>query len=503
MNISARCLRNFSRYTNPKVVPALPHVRRSVIYGDANDHNILVADSWPQPRQAKAVIDFGDMHYGITVSEPAIAAAYAILGKYDPLPAAQAIISGYHRAHPLEESEIKILFPLMAMRLAVSVVLSSQRKQLRPDDPYMTISEAPAWQALERLDKINPGFAHYAFRDACNFPPEPKSAAIGDYLKQKSAHAVPILGVDQRTVPVHVFDLSVSSSFLGADPGNAECATLAAAIDAELRRAKATIGVGRYNEPRLLYTSPLFQTTSNPTDEQRTIHLGLDLFVTPGTPVHAPLPATVEAFANNTAALDYGPVIILKHATASGQTFYTLYGHLSMKSLEHLKIGQQIKQGEKFATIGSAQENGGWPPHLHFQIVTDLLDLGTNFPGVASASQRNIWTSLSPDPNLLLAIPEEYFPPREPTREQTLIARKETLGANLSLSYDRPLKIVRGWRQYLYDDIGPSLPRCLQQRAVGGPQPPASSARRARATRSAEHQHALSARSTPRAMPNG
>jgi 4-aminobutyrate aminotransferase-like enzyme/Ser/Thr protein kinase RdoA (MazF antagonist) len=437
-----------------EVLSNLPNVRRSVIYGDANDHNILVTDAWPQPRHAKAVIDFGDMHYGITVSEPAIAAAYAILGKHDPLPAALAIISGYHRAHPLQESEVKLLFPLMAMRLAVSVVLSAQRKQLRPDDPYMTISEAPAWQALERLDKINPRFAHYAFRNACDFSPEPKSAIIGDYLKQKAAHAAPILGVDQRSATVHVFDLSVSSSFLGADPGNAECATLAAAIDAELRRVKATIGVGRYNEPRLLYASPLFQTTTNPTDEQRTIHLGLDLFAPPGTPVHAPLPATIEAFANNTAALDYGPVIILKHATANDETFYTLYGHLSMKSLEDLKMGQKIKQGQRFAAIGKAPENGGWPAHLHFQIITDLLDLGTNFPGVAPASQRNTWTSLSPDPNLLLAIPEEYFPPRGPTREQTLIARKETLGANLSLSYDRPLKIVRGWRQYLYDDTG-------------------------------------------------
>jgi 4-aminobutyrate aminotransferase-like enzyme/Ser/Thr protein kinase RdoA (MazF antagonist) len=447
-------IRRFLALYQSEVVPALPAMRRSVIYGDANDHNVLVAEPWPQPRRAKAVIDFGDMHHTITVSEPAIAAAYAILGKDDILPAAAAVISGYHRAYPLQEAEIKILFPLIGMRLAVSVVLSAQRKKLRPHDPYVSISEAPAWQALERLDKINPRFAHCAFRDACNFAPEPRSAGVADYLRKKSTDAAPILDVDQRSVPVHVFDLSVSSGFLGADPRNTECTALTGAINAELQRVKASIGIGRYNEPRPLYSSALFHTTKNPTDETRTIHLGLDLFAPPGTPVHAPLPGTVEALSNNAAALDYGPVIILKHAPAAGETFYTLYGHLTANSLQGLRIGQQISAGEKFAAIGNAEENGGWPPHLHFQIITDLLDLGTNFPGVALASQRNIWTSLSPDPNLLLAIPERYFPRPEPSRDETLAARKKSLGANLSLSYDRPLKIVRGWRQYLYDDTG-------------------------------------------------
>ncbi len=71
-----------------EVFPALPSLRRSVIYGDANDYNVLVSQPWPQPRKVVSVIDFGDMHHGLTVSEVAIAAAYAILGKEDPLSAA-------------------------------------------------------------------------------------------------------------------------------------------------------------------------------------------------------------------------------------------------------------------------------------------------------------------------------------------------------------------------------------------------------------------------------
>jgi 4-aminobutyrate aminotransferase-like enzyme/Ser/Thr protein kinase RdoA (MazF antagonist) len=437
-----------------EVVPDLPQLRRTVIYGDANDHNVLVAEPWPQPRRAKAVIDFGDMHHTVTVSEPAIAAAYAILGKSDPLPAAQAVISGYHRAHPLQESEIKIIFPLIAMRLAVSVVLSAQRKKIRPDDPYVSVSEAFAWQALERLDKINPRYAHYAFRDACNLPPDPKSQIVAAFLQNVSSTASPVLDIAPRKSRAHVFDLSVSSLFLGADPRSVECAALTAAIDAELERENKALGIGRYNEARLLYTTPLFTDTRNPTDEHRTIHLGIDLFVPSGTAVHAPLAATVEAFANNTQPLDYGSVVILKHATDTGESFYTLYGHLSVESLKNLALGQQIGPGENFAAVGEARENGGWPPHLHFQIITDLLELSRDFPGVARASQRHLWTSLSPDPNLLLAIPEKYFPAPEPSPERTQALRNTSLGKNLSLSYQSPLKIVRGWRQYLYDDTG-------------------------------------------------
>src|SRR6202035_3877048 len=100
------------------------------------------------------------------------------------------------------------------------------------------------------------------------------------------------------------------------------------------------------------------------------------------------------------------------------------------------------------------QENGGWPPHLHFQVIADLLDRGTDFPGVALASQRAVWTDLSPDPNLLLGLPAAKLRPSERDPSETRAARRAVLGGNLSVSYRKPLKIVRGWMQYLYDETG-------------------------------------------------
>jgi len=473
-----------------QVTPALPHLRRGVIYGDGNDHNVLVSKAWPQPREAIAVIDFGDMHFGITASEPAIAAAYAILEKENPLPAAAAVISGYHAACPLQENELEVLYALIGMRLAVSVVNSAHRKTIKPDDTYVTVSEAPAWAALERLSKIHPRFAHYTFRSACGLPAVPRAAELRRRLETSARDAASVLEtavpergrpqtdldrtdspqtdsgrIDLRTAKLRVFDLSVGSRFLGADPANAQLPALTSAIVGEMQRTGSVVGIGRYDEPRSLYTSPLFEgndksTASWPTNERRTIHLGMDFFAASGTRVCAPLDGVVHSFANNRSPLDYGPVVILEHpldpnnASPDAAGLFTLYGHLSEDSLLDLKIGRHIRRGQGFARIGSSTENGGWPPHLHFQVISDLLDLGTEFPGVALAAERGVWTSLSPDPNLLFGIPADRFPAQEAAVDVTLARRRSSLGQNLSISYEHPLKIVRGWMQFLYDETG-------------------------------------------------
>ncbi len=444
----------FLRLYDTEILPTLPELRRSVIYGDANDYNILVDDPSAIPREALSLIDFGDMHESVTVSEVAIAAAYALLGKKDVLQAAAAVVAGYNEQFPLEQREIACLYALIGMRLAVSVTNSANRKTIRSGDPYVTVSEAPAWEALERLAAVHPRFAHYAFRQACGLRPVPQSWSVVSWLEKSGRTASSLLEADLRTTASVVFDLSVGSEFLDADPRNSETVTLSHKIDNAMSEANVSIGVGRYNEARVLYTSSLFGPEASALEERRTVHLGLDIFEKPGTAIFAPLAGIVHAVANNKAPLDYGPLVILQHQAGPAECFFTLYGHLSAASLTRLKIGQDIAQGEKFARIGDAAENGGWPPHLHFQLILDLLDLEENFPGVAFASQRGIWTDLSPDPNLLVGVPAERFPAPAATPQQTLAARKNAIGKNLCLSYDQPLKIVRGWMQHLYDDTG-------------------------------------------------
>jgi 4-aminobutyrate aminotransferase-like enzyme/Ser/Thr protein kinase RdoA (MazF antagonist) len=443
-----------------EVIPVSGRLRRSVIYGDANDYNVLVGDAFPLPRKVVSVIDFGDMHHSFTAAEVAIAAAYAILGKEEPLPAAAAVIAGYHSTFPLEERELGALFALIGARLAVSVTNSAQRATVKPDDAYVTISEAPAWEVLERLAKIHPRFAHYTFREACGLPAAPKSGAVEKWLAGNAGYAASLLDVNLHTAPSLVFDLSVGSAFLGADPAAAETETLSEKIFGELKKARVSVGIGRYDEARLLYTSPIFAAapgsspSGNLTDERRAVHLGIDLFAAPSTAIYAPIEGVVHTLANNTGALDYGPLVILRHQTVDGHEFFTLYGHLAKSSLSQLRVGQRLARGERLARVGAAQENGGWPPHLHFQIILDLLEQDANFPRVARASERRVWMSLSPDPNLLLGLPAERLPPAETGVAEMLAVRRRLLGQNLSVSYRKPLKIVRGWMQYLYDETG-------------------------------------------------
>ncbi len=276
---------------------------------------------------------------------------------------------------------------------------------------------------------------------------------VVEYLHGRADFAS-VLPIDVRREPSIVLDLSVASPLLDGDPANNDEASLTARVDALMRDAAVRVAIGRYDEARLIYVAPAFALGPRSIDEHRTIHIGLDLFADAGTPVFAPLAGSVHAFADNAAEQDYGPVIVLRHATDDGVEFFTLYGHLSRESLNGLRVGQKVRAGERIATLGAPDVNGGWTPHLHLQVITDLLGLDTDFPGVARPTQRDVWCELCPDPNLIVGVPAAHIPPAPPPVRVTFERRRDRLGHNLSLAYREPVRVVRGWKQYLYDDEG-------------------------------------------------
>ena len=213
------------------------------------------------------------------------------------------------------------------------------------------------------------------------------------------------------------------------------------------------IGVGGYLETRPFYTTDSYLVQGNEGPEWRTVHLGLDIWMDAYTPVLAPLDGTVFSIENNAGDRDYGPTIILEHQVNEELTFYTLYGHLALGCLDQLKEGMSVSQGQQIAHIGPRPENGNWPPHLHFQIMLDLLGQKGDFPGVAFPNQKAIWASICPDPNTLLGIPG-LESTSSSSVESLLEKRRAHLGKSLSISYQKPLKMLRGYRQYLYDHTG-------------------------------------------------
>ncbi len=156
-------------------------------------------------------------------------------------------------------------------------------------------------------------------------------------------------------------------------------------------------GIGRYNEKRKnMYTAPQYQN-------RRNVHMGMDIFCPAGEPVHAAWDAEIAYMHNHDQEGNYGPTIILRYEL-NNQTIYALHGHLSLLSLERNKVGKDLKKGEQFARIGSEEENGGWPPHLHFQISYD--DPGeADMPGVVADEERDEAIRKYPDPNLVLNLP--------------------------------------------------------------------------------------------------
>lgn len=230
------------------------------------------------------------------------------------------------------------------------------------------------------------------------------------------------------TASVLRFDLSICRPLvLDFSNANSELAHLdlgdtpafAAWIEEHLAAEKSAVAVGRYGEDRVIYRhSPLFDGAS----ERRSVHLGIDLFAAAGTTVFAPLDGVVHSFADNNGIGDYGPTVIVEH-DINNFRFWTLYGHLARTALDELHFGQKLEAGAQIATLGNLHENGAWPPHLHFQIITDIGGFQGNYPGVAAPSERSIWLERCPDPNLILQIPdlEPGYRASSPIRLKTTI----------------------------------------------------------------------------------
>ncbi|MFM7463319.1 MAG: aminotransferase class III-fold pyridoxal phosphate-dependent enzyme, partial [Actinomycetota bacterium] len=171
-------------------------------------------------------------------------------------------------------------------------------------------------------------------------------------------------------------------------------------------------------------------------------------------PVQAPLAGVIEIFNDNASYLDYGPVVILRHETDQGHSFFTLYGHLAKKSLALWQVGKRVEAGELIGWMGDESENVGWPPHLHFQLITDLCGMGIDIYGVAPRDEVSLWRSISPNPNLILRIAEGTDAHSRITGDSIERDRGSILSRNLSLNFSRPLHIVRGEGAYLYDEKG-------------------------------------------------
>lgn len=167
----------------------------------------------------------------------------------------------------------------------------------------------------------------------------------------------------------------------------------------QMEKANVLFGFGGYFEKRVIYQRS--QVFGIGAEKFRNIHLGIDIWAKAGSPVFAPIEGRVHSFQDNAGFGNYGPTIILEHQVGEA-TFFTLYGHLAISDLDGLKSGQSIGAGQEFCHLGPFPENGDWPPHLHFQLILDLLGNWGDFPGVCADEDEARFRSICPDPSFFI-----------------------------------------------------------------------------------------------------
>jgi 4-aminobutyrate aminotransferase-like enzyme/Ser/Thr protein kinase RdoA (MazF antagonist) len=170
-----------------RVLPRLAPLERSVIHNDANDHNLLIAsDAGGRPTLA-GLIDFGDILHTVTVTELAVACAYLMLDRDEPVSDAARVVAGYHAVRPLSPAEQALLFDLVVARLCASLLIAAGRLQTEPDNEYLQISVQPVWRLLERLSALDRERAGQRLEEACA-PATPPTRSAEEIVAVRRRH---------------------------------------------------------------------------------------------------------------------------------------------------------------------------------------------------------------------------------------------------------------------------------------------------------------------------
>ena len=265
---------------------------------------------------------------------------------------------------------------------------------LAPIPAIIAACDAPT---AARLRAVDQGVLRAVARAGAGLPPSAAEPAVRAYLARQN--------------PAAMFLPEIATSRSMALPTAGQLPAMPAfsdrAFDAWFAAQGVAYGLGLYGEKRSVYETPQFADAASA--ERRTVHLGIDVFAPALTPVHAPLPGRVRHLTYNADPLDYGHTLILEH-DAGGAAFYTLYGHLAGSLPGLLAVGDPVQPGQLIAHLGDWHENGGWAAHIHFQIMTDMLEQhGGNFFGVGHESLWDVWQAICIDPNLILRIPPDRF----------------------------------------------------------------------------------------------
>ncbi len=400
----------------------LPH---SVVHHDLNDANILVDVDAAGELQVSGVVDVGDALHSARVTEVAIAAAYAMVRKTDPLAAAAEVVAGFHEIVALTGRELAVVYPLALARLCMNAATWSLRVRDSGTD-YGRSRMRHTWPTIARLVQVHPAVAEERFRIACGLPAADGVIELADLV----AAATPR---DRQWDDAVELDVRPASDLFD---------DLDWTRPADLAVRVTGTGNGRVRYLPHLRSSLLRAAPRRPgLDDPSTIRLGTGVLVPVGTPVTAPVAGVVEQTARP---------LVVRHR-AEGLDFRTTWWGVAGSPV----AGTTLSAGDHLGVVADldvADEAAGEPglgAGIQVAVVADA-DLATRLPRFVRSGERAEWRRLAPDPAPLLGLPTDVAP--QPTIDSVLAARRRHVASSQRTYYREPMNLVRGRNVWLYDE---------------------------------------------------
>ncbi|MDH5402985.1 MAG: aminotransferase class III-fold pyridoxal phosphate-dependent enzyme [Candidatus Heimdallarchaeota archaeon] len=413
------------------IEPMLPNLKKSIIHNDLNDYNVIVnlIDQIPQ----FGVIDFGDMVYSSTIFELAIAVAYMSLHVIDPLLHMVLILKSYHQITPLSKEEVSIFYILVSIRLCQSVSISSYTSHIEPENNYLLISQQPAWNTLQILDRIHHEFASEFLQYSLGLI-NYKEVIVNDHL-------YPVFG-NKHNQHYNVADLSIGTLSFSKSIDPLDPVAIQNEINQYIQSNDKEILLLKYDEYRIDKIE-CYEFGKNNLSGNLSINLGVI------TKTKMELFASLDGIIRNIRQEKNGLYSLIFESRMNNETVWLIYRNFQIST--HLQIDATVKSG---STIGWLDSQQNYLSSLMIQITQNLMEFEFDFPCFISSNYADFFHSISINPMYLFEDKETVIQSIKSNYKKLLEMRKRYLGSSLSLSYEKSLHIVRGYGMYLFDFCG-------------------------------------------------
>ena len=418
-----------------RVRPKLESLPSGVTHHDLNDFNVLALEDEHGRLTISGVLDVNDALFTVRVAEPAIAVAYAMLRRDEPLRAASAVIAGFHSVAPLTEDEIAVVFPLASARLCVNATTWTRRTS-ESHHPYGHERMRHTWPTLRRIAQIPPARAEQSLRAACGFDRRTSSTSDEKMISQGTHGSVFPGGTGLEEI-----DLSSSGDFFD-DRSWTDPHQVAAGVQELLGERTTVRGFTRHLSTTMLYA----EQRQPEARDAVTVQIGVGLLAREGEPVQTPIEGQVLR------ADGEGP-LVLRHGgagQAQGEVFWTCWWGVEPT----VEVGSSVAVDAVLGAVTSPSDDRGLGPIVQVQLLLAETLVPDPPPVRVRPAEVKKWESLTADPARILGLPRSRTVGEPLGGEAVMTLRDRRLARSQRAYYRQPPNLVRGRGVWLYDEYG-------------------------------------------------